>query len=153
MQKHKSHNVSVLMYHFVCPAKYRRVVFSEEVDRTLKEICEEISKRYEIIFLEIGTDKDHVHFLVQSIPTYSPTKIITTIKSITAREIFAKHPEVKKKLWGGEFWSDGYFISTVSKHGNENVISEYIKNQGTEKQYKILSKKTIQITEQLSLFD
>ena len=142
---HKSHNVSVLMYHFVCPAKYRRVVFSEEVDRTLKEICEEISKRYEIIFLEIGTDKDHVHFLVQSIPTYSPTKIITTIKSITAREIFAKHPEVKKKLWGGEFWSDGYFISTVSKHGNENVISEYVKNQGTEKQYKILSKKTIQI--------
>jgi len=133
------------MYHFVCPAKYRRVVFSEEVDRTLKEICEEISKRYEIIFLEIGTDKDHVHFLVQSIPTYSPTKIITTIKSITAREIFAKHPEVKKKLWGGEFWSDGYFISTVSKHGNENVISEYVKNQGTEKQYKILSKKTIQI--------
>ena len=150
---HKSHNVSVLMYHFVCPAKYRRVVFSEEVDRTLKEICEEISKRYEIIFLEIGMDKDHVHFLVQSIPTYSPTKIITTIKSITAREIFAKHPEVKKKLWGGEFWSDGYFVSTVSKHGNENVISEYIKNQGTEKQYKILSKKTIQITEQLSLFD
>ena len=133
------------MYHFVCPAKYRRVVFSEEVDRTLKEICEEISKRYEIIFLEIGTDKDHVHFLVQSIPTYSPTKIITTIKSITAREIFAKHPEVKKKLWGGEFWSDGYFVSTVSKHGNENVISEYVKNQGTEKQYKILSKKTIQI--------
>ena len=153
MQKHKSHNVSVLMYHFVCSAKYRRVVFSEEVDRTLKEICEEISKRYEIIFLEIGMDKDHVHFLVQSIPTYSPTKIMTTIKSITAREIFAKHPEVKKKLWGGEFWSDGYFVSTVSKHGNENVISEYIKNQGTEKQYKILSKKTIQITEQLSLFD
>jgi len=95
---HKSHNVSVLMYHFVCPAKYRRSVFSKEVDETLKEVCLEISKRYEIEFLEIGTDKNHVHFLVQSVPTYSPTKIIQTIKSLTAREIFAKHPEVKKKL-------------------------------------------------------
>ena len=150
---HKSHNVSVLMYYFVCPAKYRRIVFSEAVDQTLKHVCEEISKRYEINFLEIGTDKDHVHFLVQSVPTYSPTKIITKIKSITAKEIFSKHPEVKKQLWGGEFRSDGYFVSTVSKHGNENVIAEYVKNQGTENQYKMLSKKKLQINEQLSFFD
>jgi REP element-mobilizing transposase RayT len=81
---HKSHNVSVLMYHFVCPAKYRRSVFGKEVDETLKEVCLEISKRYEIEFLGIGTDKNHVHFLVQSVPTYSPTKIIQTIKSLTA---------------------------------------------------------------------
>jgi REP element-mobilizing transposase RayT len=84
---HKSHNVSVLLYHIVCPAKYRRVVFSELVDQTLKEVCIEISKRYELHFLEIGTDKNHVHFLVQSVPTHSVTKIITIIKSITAREI------------------------------------------------------------------
>ena len=127
---HKSHNVSVLMYHYVCPAKYRRVVFCEAVDQTIKGICEEIEKRYEIRFKEIGTDKDHVHFLVQSVPSYSPTKIITMIKSITAREVFKKHPEVKKKLWGGEFWSDGYYVNTVSKHGNEEVITKYIKNQG-----------------------
>ena len=100
---HKSHNVSVLMYHYVCPAKYRRVVFSEEVDKGLKEICREIEKRYEIKFLEIGTDKDHVHFLIQSVPKLSPTQIIRTVKSITAKEIFARYPEVKKKLWGGEF--------------------------------------------------
>src|SRR6056297_1717437 len=95
---HKSHNVSVLMYHFVCPAKYRRVVFCKEVDKTLKEICLQISDRYEIEFLEIGTDNNHVHFLVQSVPTYTPTKIIRTIKSITASKIFEAHPEVKKKL-------------------------------------------------------
>jgi REP element-mobilizing transposase RayT len=141
------------MYHFVCPAKYRRVVFSDEVDNTLKQVCEEISQRYEIYFIEIGTDKDHVHFLVQSIPTYSPKKINRTIKSITAREIFAKHPEVKKKLWGGEFWSDGHFVSTVSKHGNEDVIANYVKEQGTEKNYKRLIKKNIQVNEQISLFD
>src|SRR5918911_2963214 len=108
---HKSHNVSALLYHIVCPAKYRRAVFTPPVDRKLKEVCLEISKRYEITFLEIGTDKDHVHFLVQSVPTYSPKKIVQTIKSITAREIFAACPEVKKQLWGGEFWTDGYFIS------------------------------------------
>ena len=68
---HKSHNVSVLLYHFVCPAKYRRVVFSKEVDLTLKEVCLEIEKRYDVHFLEIGTDKDHVHFLIQSVPTKS----------------------------------------------------------------------------------
>lgn len=132
---HKSHNVSVLMYHFVCPAKYRRSVFSKEVDETLKEICLEISKRYEIEFLEIGTDKNHVHFLVQSVPNYSPTKIVQIIKSITAREIFARHPEVKKKLWGGQFWSDGYFVNTVSKFGSEATIRNYVKNQGVEEEY------------------
>ena len=77
----KSHNVSIVMYHFVCPAKYRRVVISEEVDKEIKETCIEISKRYPINFLEIGTDKDHVHFLIQSVPKYSPTEIIRIIKS------------------------------------------------------------------------
>ena len=109
---HKSHNVSVLLYDIVCPAKYRKIVLSDEVDKTIKEICFEISKRYEIHFVEIGTDEDHVHFLVQSVPTYSPTKIVRTIKSITAREIFRLIPSVKKELWGGEFWTDGYYVNT-----------------------------------------
>jgi len=98
----------VLIYHFVCPAKYGKVIFSKEVDDTLKEICLEISKRYEISFFKIETDRDHVHFLIQSIPKYSVTEIIRMIKSITAKKIFEKHPEVKKQLWGGEFWSDGF---------------------------------------------
>ncbi len=142
---HKSHNVSVLLYHFVLPAKYRRVVFSYEVDNSLKEICLEISKRYQIYFLEIGTDRNHVHFLLQSVPKYSPTKIVTIIKSLTAIEIFKKHPEVKKELWGGEFWSDGYFVNTVSKFGDEETITKYVKEQGKEKEYKVLHK-TIQLT-------
>jgi REP element-mobilizing transposase RayT len=142
---HKSHNVSVLLYHIVCPAKYRRVVTSEAVDETIKETCEEISKRYEIKFLEIGTEGDHVHFLVQSVPSYSPTKIVTTIKGIISRKVFEEHPEVKKQLWGGEFWSDGYFVSTVSKYGNEEVISNYVKSQGMEKEYKRIDKKQLEL--------
>jgi putative transposase len=144
---HKSHNVSVLLYHFVCPAKYRRVVFSKKVDESLKNICLEISKRYDIFFLEIGVDKDHVHFLIQSVPMKSPTQIITVVKSLTAREIFRKHPEVKKQLWGGEFWTDGYFVNTVSKFGDESSISQYVRDQGLEKEYTVLHKES-----QLSLF-
>ncbi|CAM4430124.1 IS200/IS605 family transposase [Pseudoalteromonas ostreae] len=127
---HKSHNVTVLLYHLVFPAKYRRAVLDVGVDRAITEICVEIEKRYEIKFLEIGTDEDHIHFLVQSVPTYSITKLVTMIKSLTAREVFKKYPHVKKQLWGGEFWSDGYFASTVGKHGDESMIREYVKNQG-----------------------
>ena len=129
---HKSHNVTVLLYHLVLPAKYRRAVFDEHVDDVLRDICLEIQDRYQVRFLEIGTDKDHVHFMVQSVPTYSVTRIVTLVKSLTAREIFRRCPEVKKKLWGGEFWTDGYFASTVGKHGNEEVIGKYVKNQKME---------------------
>ncbi len=129
---HKSHNVTVLLYHLVFPAKYRRVVFDKGVDRALSEVCLEIESRYQIQFVEIGTDKDHVHFLVQSVPAYSVVKLVTMIKSLTAREIFKKCPHVKKQLWGGEFWTDGYFATTVGKHGNEKMIGTYVKNQGQE---------------------
>lgn len=127
---HKKHNVSVMLYHIVCPAKYRRVVFSENVDEELKRICIEIEDRYEIKFLEIGTEKDHVHFLIQTIPVYSPSSVVQKIKSITAKKIFERCPDVKKKLWGGEFWTRGYYIGTVGKYGNEEVIRNYVRNQG-----------------------
>ena len=146
---HKSHNVSVLLYHLVCPAKYRRVVFSKDVGEKLKEICLDMTKRYEFVFLEIGTDRDHVHFLIQSVPTYSATKIARVVKSITAREIFHRLPEVKKELWGGEFWSRGYFINTVGKHGNEESISKYVKEQGREKEYKKIYQQQLE----LNIFD
>jgi REP element-mobilizing transposase RayT len=138
--------VSVLVYHFVCPAKYRRVVFDEQVDETLRDVCQDIEMRYDVRFLEIGTDKDHVHFLVQAIPKLAPGQIIRTIKSITAREVFARCPQVKKKLWGGEFWTDGYYVSTVSQHGTEDTIKKYLQNQGREKEYKQLH------VQQLSIF-
>jgi len=129
---HKSHNVSVLLYHAVFPSKYRRVVFDTRVDAAVRDVCLDISRRYEIEFLEIGIDEDHVHFLFQSVPTYSPTKIMTILKSITAREVFRRCPQVKKHLWGGNFWSEGYFVSTVGPQGNENTIANYVREQGSE---------------------
>jgi len=96
-------------------------------------------------FIEIGTDLDHVHFLIQGVPTMSPKEIIQIIKSITAKEMFKRHPEVKLKLWGGEFWTKGYYVNTVGRHGDENTIQEYVKEQGTEKDYKKLHKQQLRL--------
>jgi len=137
---HKSHNVSVLIYHLVCAAKYRRVVMSRKVDEVLRTTCLEIQKRWEIVFLEIGLDRDHAHFLIQSVPTYSLTRIATTVKSLIAREVFAQAPEVKAKLWGGEFWGKGYFVNTVGHHGAESAIAAYVARQGEGANYQILYK-------------
>ena len=142
----KRHNKSLLLYHIVCPAKYRRKVFTEQVEQTLKEICLGISERYEIYFVEIGVDDDHVHFLTQSVPSMLPKTMVQTIKSITSRGIFKSHPEVKKLLWGGRFWTMGYYINTVGQYANEQVISEYVKNQ--RKTYKQIYR-----SNQLSLFE
>lgn len=99
-------------------------MFSKEVEAVLLSTCEGIELRYEIKFLEIGSDKDHVHFLVQSVPSYSITKIVTTKKSLIAKEVFKRCPEVKQQLWGGEFWGKGYFVNTVGQHGTEKKIAE-----------------------------
>jgi putative transposase len=92
---HKSHNVTVQMYHMAFPAKYRNVIFADEVDAALQTVCSEIVMRYQLKFLEIGSDKDDVHFFVQLVPKYSMTEIVTIIKSISAREVFRRCPKVK----------------------------------------------------------
>ena len=118
------------MYHIVCPVGYRRKVINDDVAKTLKAICIEISQRFEIHFVEIGADTDHVHFLVQSVPVFSPQSLVQTIKSITARELFKRHPEVRKFLWGGKFWTSGYYINSVGLYASADVISNYVKEQG-----------------------
>jgi len=142
---HKSHNVSVLLYHLVCVGKGRKEWFDVEVEEELKKICKEISRRYEMHFVEIGTDKDHVHFLIQSVPMYAPSKVARVVKSLTAREILKRFPDLRRKLWGGEFWSNGYYINTVSRRGSEKTIQQYVKAQG-HREYEVIHK------DQLTLF-
>lgn len=79
----KSHTVSIWLYHFVCPVQHHRAVFDSRVDKVLKEVCGEIAKRYPIEFIEIGTDNNHVHVLIQVAPTYRPPRIIQMVKSLT----------------------------------------------------------------------
>ena len=124
------------MYHLVFPAKYRREVFSNDVEKRLRDICIEIGNRYEMHFLEIGMEENHVHFLVQSIPSMSVSRLVTIIKSITARQIFALHPEVRKFLWGGNLWTAGYYANTVGQYASADVIRQYVANQGGK--YKLI---------------
>ena len=84
MRKHirKSHNVTMLLYHMVFPVKYRKEIFvTERIREWLIKVCEDIETKYEIWFDSIGVDGDHVHFLVQWIPSMSVTNMVTTIKS------------------------------------------------------------------------
>ena len=143
---YKSHNKSMLLYHLVSPIKYRRSVLTEEVEKSLVEVCKDIEKRFEIDFIEVGADKNHVHFLIQSVPMMSPKQITQVVKSITARELFRLHPEVKHQLWGGQFWSDGYYINTVGQYANESVIQKYIHEQGEDKnEYKKLHENQLRL--------
>ena len=143
---HKSHNKILLLYHLVCPIKYRRSVLSDSVEDSLVQVCKSIENRYEIHFVEIGADENHVHFLIQSIPMLSVKSIVQAVKSITAKELFRLHPEVKQKLWGGNFWTAGYYVNTVGQYANETVILKYIQNQGeTKNSYKMLHKNQLSI--------
>ena len=116
------------MYHLVCPVRYRRKVFTEDNEPTLKEICLELEKRYERHFLEIVIDKDHIHFLIQTILNMAPSDIVNTVKGNVAHQFFILHPEVKVFLWGGHFWTSGYFMNTVG-NANMSIIKNYVKNQ------------------------
>ena len=128
----KSHNKTVLLYHLVFPAKYRRKVFTKEIEKILVETCIGISERFEINFLEIGNDEDHIHFLIQGVPKMPVSRIVQIIKSITAREIFSRNQEIKKVLWGGNLWTSGFYANTVGQYGSEEMIRNYVKNQGKE---------------------
>ena len=131
---YKRHNKTLLLYHLVFPEKYRRKVITDEISIAIKQFCQEISERYEIQFIEIGTDEDHVHFLIQGVPTMTVEKIERTIKSITARLVFQQHPQLKRDLWGGNFWTSGYYANTVGQYGNMDVIKKYVESQGRKYQ-------------------
>lgn len=134
---YKSHNKTLLLYHFVFPAKYRRRIFTKNVSDSLKAICLGLSERYEVHFVEIGMEEDHVHFLVQSIPMFSVTKLVTMIKSITAKELYRRHPEIRGILWGGNVWTSVFYANTVGAFGDEIKIQNYVANQ--EKYEKIFA--------------
>ena len=113
-----SHCAYQIHYHIVFPVKYRKALLDKRIEKKILDVSEEISERYEIDFEQIGCDKNHIHILCSFHPKYSIGEMVRTFKSITAREIFKTFPEVKQDLWGGEFWTDGYYVATVGERGN-----------------------------------
>ncbi len=121
-------------YHLVFPVKYRKALLDKMVIKIIEETAEGIQERYAIEMEALGMDKDHIHLLSSTHPKISPGEIVKIFKSITAREIFRRHPEIKKELWGGEFWSDGYYVATVGERGNWSKVENYIQKQGKPKE-------------------
>jgi putative transposase len=124
------HNISEPYYHIQLTIKNRRALFVSKTEKVLLETVKGFRERYAIEISHVGFDKHHVHFLCRFLPKYSGGQVIRTIKSITAREIFREVPEIKKELWGGEFWTDGYYFATVSGKGDRGIIEKYIEEQG-----------------------
>jgi len=100
----------------------------------LKWVLSEIEERYDIRFDTVGTDGDHVHLFIDAAPRYSPSEVFRIVKSITARQLFEKFPEIKRDLWGGEFWNDGGYIGTVGEGTTADIVRRYIQNQGSKEE-------------------
>jgi len=128
---HKGHHCAYqIHYHLVMPVKYRKALLVEEIRQWLKEIVKGIEERYGLEIERMGCDQDHVHILCSAHPKYSPGQLVRVFKSVSAKELFRRFPAIKKDLWGGEFWSDGYYVGTVGERGNWEVVEKYIKEQG-----------------------
>ena len=127
-----NHHVFRLMYHFVWIPKYRHKIFEEPFRSELKAIIHKIAYDYDIDIVELEIPVDHIHMVIRSEPKIAPSKIMQIIKSISAREFFKLHPEVKKKyFWGGKLWTQSYFVETIG-NANEDVIRAYVQNQLSE---------------------
>jgi putative transposase len=124
-----SHHVFRIMYHFVWIPKYRHKVFEEPYRSVLKNIISKIGYDYNIEIVELEIPKDHVHMIVKSEPKRCPSEIMQVIKSISARNFFKLHPEIKKKyFWGGKLWTQSFFVETIG-NANDEVIRKYVRGQ------------------------
>lgn len=121
-----AHAVYDTKYHVVWAPKYRKKVLHGEMQKRVKEIFQEIAEHYEIEITEMEVDIEHVHILCSFPPRYSIAQIVGRLKSLSAREIFQEFPQIKKKLWGGELWEDGYFVRTVGDAVSAEIVQKYI---------------------------
>ena len=124
-----SHHVFRIMYHFVWIPKYRHKVFMEPYRSSLKELVYKIGYDYNIEIVELEIPNDHIHMVIKSEPKQCPSRIMQTIKSISARNFFKLYPEIRKKyFWGGKLWTQSFFVETIG-NANEEVIRKYVRNQ------------------------
>ena len=125
-----AHCAGQIHYHSVFPVKDRQALLDEAVTTIIQETAAGIAERFPIEMEAIGTDKNHIHLLCGAHPKVAPGRIVQMFKSITAREIFRRKPAVKRVLWGGEFWSDGYYVATVGERANWQTVERYVQRQG-----------------------
>ena len=132
-----AHKVYEIRYHIVICVKYgKKMLLPNDRISFFKSILSEIEQRYHLRFDTVGTDGDHADLFVDAAPRYSPSDVFRIVKSLTARELLAKFPEIKKDLWGGEFWNDGGYIGTVGEGTTADIVRNYILRQGSKERNK-----------------
>ena len=114
-------------YHLVWAPKYRKWILQGEIRDRAKELFREIAEHHGFEIKEMEVTGDHVHILISFSPKYSIAKVVGILKAVSAKEIRKEFPIVKKQLWGGEFWEDGYFARTVGDKVTAEVIKKYIR--------------------------
>lgn len=122
-----SHAVYDAQYHLVWAPKYRKWILRGDVRECARKLFYQIAEDFDFDIEEMEIAEDHVHIFLSFPPRYSIAKVVGILKSISASRIFQEHPEVKKQLWGGEFWEDGYFARTVGDKVTSEVIKQYIR--------------------------
>lgn len=130
MLERSSHVVYSTHYHLVFTVKYRKALLREDVEPSLCTISHELEERYELEIEKLGADINHVHLLTSFHPKYAIGQLVRLYKNVTAKQLFRRHPDLRKELWGGEFWTDAYYAATVGERGNWSVVKKYIENQG-----------------------
>jgi len=118
-----------IKYHFVWTPKYRRRLLTRVRQAYLSYLLKRIAAEWDLVIVEMEIMEDHVHWFVEAPPRYSPAHIMEIVKSIAAREMFAKFPELRRVLWRGEFWADGYYVATVGDKVTTEAVRRYIRGQ------------------------
>ena len=130
--RRSAHAVYELKYHLVWVPKYRARILGGEVSRYLKEVFFQIAEEYGFDIITVEIMEDHVHILIEAPPSYSPSEVVQVIKSISARELFKKFPKVKRMMWSGKIWNEGYFVRSIGDKVTADVIKKYIQYQKRE---------------------
>jgi putative transposase len=131
--KASAHAVYDLKYHFVWTPKYRKDLLTGEVIDAVREILQSVAEAHDMEIDTMEVMEDHVHVFLSAPPRYSPAQVMQIMKSISAREVFARFPWLRRKLWGGEFWGDGYFVRSIGDQVTSEIIRRYIRYQKSPK--------------------
>lgn len=117
-----------IQYHLVWYVKYRHKVLVDNIEGRLKELLHQIAEDNGFTIVEMESDLDHIHLLVDCTPQHSIPTMMKALKGVSARLLFKEFPELKRKLWGGHLWNPSYFVATVSEQ-TEAQIRAYIQKQ------------------------
>ena len=130
-----SHAVYDTSYHLVWCPKYRKKIFDrEEIRERAEQLIREIAEEYGFEIVEMEVAVEHIHILLWFPPKRSIGEVVRIIKSNSARGLFREFPSLKRRLWSGELWEDGYFVRTIGDRMTREVVQQYIEHHRDLKQ-------------------